>query len=96
LAIDPFLSLRAARIYRAPAVALEHDSRGPSYIIRDAVLECVRTSGVRRDVAADLRLLGRTGVGWVVQPAFARELRHLGGGAAGLDFHPPEQRVERP
>ena len=61
-----------------------------------AVLVCVRPGGVRRDVAADLRLLSGARVGGEHQPAVARERVHGRRLHARLDMHPPEQRVELP
>ena len=60
----------------------------------DAVLERVRPAGVRRDVAADRRRLRGARVGRVQQAALARQARDVGGQHAGLDLHPPQQRVE--
>jgi hypothetical protein len=56
----------------------------------------VRAAGVRRHVAADLRLLGRTGVGREPEAAPARDPAQLGGRHARLGLDPPEQRVEAP
>ena len=55
----------------------------------------MRAARVGGDVAADLRLLGRTGVGREEQAVLAREPAHVGGRHPGLDLHPPEQRVDR-
>ena len=60
----------------------------------DAVLEGVRPAGVARDVAADLRDLGRARVGREAQAVLAREPLDVAGRDAGLDVHAPEQRVE--
>ena len=55
----------------------------------------MRPAGVRGDVAADLRLLGRARVGREQQAALAREPPDVAGRHARLDVHPPEQRLER-
>ena len=60
------------------------------------VLECVRAAGVRRHVAADLRLLGGAR-----DPAGTRGRSRGRSGApprwdAGLDVDPPLERIERP
>jgi hypothetical protein len=61
----------------------------------DAVLERVRAAGVRRDVAADLRLLGGAGIGREQQAALARDAPQRPRGDPGLDLDPPELRLER-
>ena len=54
-----------------------------------AVLEGVRSAGVGRDVAADLRLLGRARVGREEQPVLTRQTADVGGCQARLDADPP-------
>jgi hypothetical protein len=51
--------------------------------------------GVRGDVAADERRLGRARVRRVQQPVLERQARDVGRPHAGLDLHAPQQRVER-
>ncbi len=68
------------------------DPRHP--VAGDAVLEGVRPAGVAGDVAADLRDLGRAGIGREPQAALAREALDVAGRDAGLDVHAPQQRVE--
>ena len=70
------------------------DARHP--VPRHAVLEGVRPARVAGDVAADLRDLRSTRVGREAQPVLARQPLDVTGGHAGLDVHPPEQRVELP
>ena len=60
----------------------------------DAVLERVRAARVRRDVAADLRLLGGAGVGREEQPALPGETAHARRRHAGVDVGAPEERLE--
>ncbi|OLE01505.1 MAG: hypothetical protein AUG91_01160 [Actinobacteria bacterium 13_1_20CM_4_69_9] len=60
----------------------------------DAVLVRVRPARVRRDVAADLGLLGRAGIWCEEEPALARHAPHLGRPEAGLDLDAPEERIE--
>src|SRR5207249_3015981 len=61
-----------------------------------AVLEGMRTARVGGEIAADLRLLGRSRVGWKEQAALAHDAAKLGGAEPRLDPDPPQQRVERP
>ena len=56
----------------------------------------MRPAGVAGDVAADLRDLRSTRVGREAQAVLARQPLDVAGGHAGLDVHPPEQRVELP
>ncbi len=51
---------------------------------------------VAGDVAADLRDLGRAGIGREAQTVLSCETLDVAGGDAGLDVHAPEQRVELP
>ena len=61
---------------------------------RDAVLERVRAACVRGDVAADLGLLRRAGIGREEQAALARQQLDALRAHARLDVHPPQQRLE--
>ena len=61
---------------------------------RHAVFEGVGATGVARDVAADLRDLGRARVGGEAEAALACEPLHVSGRDARLDVHAPEQRIE--
>ncbi len=54
----------------------------------------MRAAGVAGDVAADLRLLGRAGIGREAKAVLAREPVDLAGRHSGLDVDPPKQRVE--
>ena len=55
----------------------------------------MRPAGVRGDVAADLRLLGGTGIRRKEQAALSCDATHVRGRDAGLDLHAPDQRIER-
>ena len=72
----------------------EHDLDTGDPGAGDAVLERVRPAGVGGDVAADLRLLGRAGVGAEEQPVLAREALHVACAHAGLGEHPPQRRLQ--
>ena len=61
---------------------------------RDAVLEAVRTAGVRRDVAADLRLLGRARIGREAQAVLTCEPAHGVRRDSGVDLHAPLERIQ--
>ena len=85
---------RAADARRARPGATTTSTPGHP-VARDAVLEGVRAARVGGDVAADLRLLGGTGVGREEEAVLAREPAHVGGRDARLGLHPPDERVER-
>ena len=55
----------------------------------------MRATGVRSDVAADLRLLGRPGVRGEEETALSDDAAQLGRPQACLDEDPPEERIER-
>jgi hypothetical protein len=55
----------------------------------------VGATRVRSNVAADLRLLGGTGIGREQDPAFANDSPELRRAQAGLDLDAPEERLER-
>ena len=84
---------RAADADELPGRDDDLDARHP--VARDAVLEGVRPARVGGDVAADLRLLGGTGVGREEEAVLAREPAHVRGRDARLGLHPPDERVER-
>ena len=72
-----------------------HDDLEPCHpCAGDAVLERVRTARIRRDVAADLRLLGRAWIGREEQTALARDAAQLRGAHTRVDLDAPEQWVE--
>jgi hypothetical protein len=92
----------ASHVLAGRAAHAKHSSRGQHGLnsghpgTHDAVLEAVRAARVRCDVAADLRLLGRSRVDWKAEAVLARQpldylCRH-----AGLYLNPPEKRIERP
>src|SRR4029450_13738546 len=60
----------------------------------DAVLERVRSAGVRRDVAADLRMLGRARIRREEEPTLPGDAPDLGCRKARLDVQAPEKRFE--
>ncbi len=60
----------------------------------DAVLERVRATRVRRDVAADLRILRRARVGREEETALAHQTAEVGRPQTGLDLDSPEERIE--
>src|SRR5439155_218773 len=61
----------------------------------DAVLERVRSTRVRGDVAADLRLLSRTRIWRKDEPVLPGGASEIGRPQPCFDADPPEQRVER-
>ena len=62
----------------------------------DAVLERMRPAGVGGDIAAELGLLGRAGIGREEQPVLPGAAAEVGGHHTGLDCGAPKLGVEVP
>ena len=87
------LTQRAAKLHE---VAGRYDDLEPGHPLpRDAVLERVRPTGVRGDVAADLRLLGGAWIGSKQQAALACDPSQFPGAKSRFDLDAPDERVER-
>jgi hypothetical protein len=72
----------------------EHDLEAGHPRAGHAVLQRVRAAGVRRDVAADLRLLRGARVRPEEQAVLAREAPHVARAHTGLRIDPPQRRLE--
>ena len=55
----------------------------------------MRTAGVRRDIAADLRLVGGAGIGRKEEAVLADDAPEIRRSYTGLDLDPPKQGIER-
>src|SRR6266550_2541662 len=86
-------SQRAAQLHE---LAGRNDHLEPGHpLAGDAVLERVRPTSVRGDVAADLRLLGGARIWSKQQAALACDPPQFGSAKPRLDLDAPQERVER-